>query len=82
MGEAYAVLSDTKKRSRYDNGQDIDELGHDMGSGGDIDPNVLFQAFFGGGGSPFMFGGGGGGGGGGRSRGGGGYSQGFQFNFG
>ena len=77
VGEAYAVLSDAKKKSRYDNGQDIDELGHDMGPGGDIDPNILFQAFFGGGGSPFM----GGGGGGGRSR--GGFSnQGFQFNFG
>jgi curved DNA-binding protein CbpA len=88
VGEAYAVLSDAKKRSRYDAGHDIDELdGHGHGGGGDIDPNVLFQAFFGGGGgpSPFMFqqgGGGGGGGGGGRSRGGAGFPGGFQFNFG
>lgn len=53
-------------------------------SGGDIDPNVLFQAFFGGG-SPFMFqGGGGGGGGAGRGRGASGAfpGGGFQFNFG
>lgn len=44
----------------------------------DIDPNVLFQAFFGGG-SPFMFSGGGGGGGGPRSSR---NAGGFQFNFG
>ena len=63
VGEAYAVLSDSKKRARYDNGQDLDELNGSGGmSGADIDPNVLFQAFFGGagaggggGGSPFMF---------------------------
>ena len=54
-------------------------MGSGMG-GGDIDPNVLFQAFFGGGGSPFMFQTGGGGTGG-RSRAGNGFS-GFQFNFG
>jgi DnaJ family protein C protein 7 len=77
VGEAYAVLSDAKKRSRYDNGQDLDEMSSGM-SGNDIDPNVLFQAFFGGGGSPF--------GGGGRQRsagGGGGFpGGGFQFTFG
>ena len=73
VGEAYNVLSDPKKRARYDNGQDLDELGHDMSGAGDIDPNLLFQAFFGGGGGGFSSGG--------RSRGGFG-GQGFQFNFG
>ena len=75
MGEAYAVLSDVKKRTRYDNGQDLDECSSGM-SGGDIDPNILFQAFFGGGGSSF-----------GRQRssgggGAGGFPGGFQFSFG
>lgn len=104
VGEAYAVLSDSKKRARYDNGQDLEEMGSGGMSGGgrefsfiyfylfkiwngklkiilwfkDIDPNVLFQAFFGGG-SPFM---GGGGASGGRSRGGQNGFPGFQFNFG
>ncbi|KPJ11757.1 DnaJ-like subfamily C member 7 [Papilio machaon] len=42
VGEAYGVLSDPKKRARYDHGQDLD----DGCSGADIDPNVVFQAFF------------------------------------
>merc|ERR1712039_391763 len=52
VGEAYGVLSDTKKRSRYDNGHDVDDLeGHGHGGfNADIDPNQIFQAFFGGGG--------------------------------
>lgn len=54
-------------------------------SGADIDPNVLFQAFFGGGGSPFMFqqqsGGGGGGSRSSRTNSQG-FPGGFQFNFG
>ena len=74
VGEAYAVLSDAKKRTRYDNGQDLDEMGGSGMSGADIDPNILFQAFFGGGGgSPF----------GGRQRSSnGGFPGGFQFTFG
>ena len=67
IGEAYGVLSDAKKRARYDNGHDIDDLeGHGHGGfSNDIDPNQIFQAFFsqggGGGGSQhFSFGGQGG----------------------
>ena len=54
VGEAYGVLSDSKKRSRYDNGHDLEDLDGPSGHGGhyahDIDPNHIFQAFFGGGG--------------------------------
>lgn len=61
VGEAYGILSDPKKRARYDSGQDLEEC-NDMSS--NIDPNTVFQAFFGdqGGASAFHFGGGGGGG--------------------
>ena len=41
VGEAYAVLSDSKKRQRYDTGQDLDEEGGMHGH--DIDPNSIFQ---------------------------------------
>merc|ERR1711902_99571 len=35
IGEAYGVLSDAKKRNRYDQGHDIDDLeGHGHGGGG------------------------------------------------
>ena len=27
VGEAYSVLSDRSKKTRYDNGQDLDEMG-------------------------------------------------------
>lgn len=90
VGEAYQVLSDAKKKQRYDNGQDLDDSGCGFGDGmgAEIDPNLIFQAFFGGGG--------GGGGGDGfpftfstsssssrsSGRGGGGGPGGFAFNFG
>ncbi|XP_023327875.1 dnaJ homolog subfamily C member 7 isoform X1 [Eurytemora carolleeae] len=79
VGEAYAVLSDEKKRRMYDSGQDLDDAG---GHGyQDIDPNSIFQAFFNGGmgghggmgAQHFNFGGPGGGGGG---------HQNFSFQFG
>ncbi|KAF4518028.1 hypothetical protein B566_EDAN009261 [Ephemera danica] len=42
VGEAYGVLLDPKKRSRYDNGQDMDD---DME--GRMDPSHLFNVFYG-----------------------------------
>ncbi|CAH1099268.1 unnamed protein product [Psylliodes chrysocephalus] len=63
VGEAYGVLSDPKKKARYDNGQDMDDFDGGMS---DIDPTQVFQTFFGGGGGgpagqhgqEFSFGGG------------------------
>ena len=52
VNEAYAVLSDRSKRSRYDMGMDVD--GPDMGGMGGgfagFDPSSIFQMFFNGGG--------------------------------
>ncbi|XP_063376111.1 dnaJ homolog subfamily C member 7 [Cydia fagiglandana] len=57
VGEAYGVLSDPKKRARYDHGHDMDD---DSGGMADIDPNVVFQTFFNRGGQHFDFQSGGG----------------------
>ena len=75
VGEAYAVLSDPKKRDLYDQGLDLEEIEQGGGGGGfhgggmpgGMDPNDIFRMFFGGGGGgmgggmPRGFGGGGGG---------------------
>uniref|UniRef100_A0AAX7U843 J domain-containing protein n=1 Tax=Astatotilapia calliptera TaxID=8154 RepID=A0AAX7U843_ASTCA len=45
VGEAFSVLSDAKKKSRYDTGQDLEDDGMNMG---DFDANNIFKAFFGG----------------------------------
>ncbi|XP_027043657.1 dnaJ homolog subfamily C member 7-like [Pocillopora damicornis] len=70
VNEAYSVLSDPKKKARYDSGQDLED-GMMMS---DIDPRDIFQAFFGGHGGfgGFNFGG----------PGGGGFPGGVQFTFG
>lgn len=47
VGEAYSVLSDSNKKMRYDNGEDLDDP---MGGMHDVDPTQIFQTFFGGGG--------------------------------
>ncbi|EDW55469.1 GM17183, partial [Drosophila sechellia] len=41
VGEAYAILSDARKKSRYDSGQDIEEQEQ-----ADFDPNQMFRSFF------------------------------------
>lgn len=56
IAEAYSVLSDPKKRQRYEQGFDPNDQAGGMG---DFDPSSIFQMFFGGGGSPFGGGGGG-----------------------
>jgi len=58
VNEAYEVLSDDQKRARYDNGEDLEQ-----GPGGmHMDPNMMFNMFFGGRGGGGGFPGGGGGG--------------------
>ncbi|XP_017855097.1 dnaJ homolog subfamily C member 7 isoform X2 [Drosophila busckii] len=41
IGEAYAILSDTRKKQRYDSGQDIEDQEQ-----ADFDPNQMFRSFF------------------------------------
>merc|ERR1711881_38969 len=55
VNEAFSVLSDEKKKYNFDNGIDLEGRGGMGGGMGDIDPNIIFQQFFGGGmgGSPF-----------------------------
>ena len=93
VNEAQEVLLDSKKRSLYDEGHDLEDINSGraggMGGMGGVDPSEIFQMFMGGGmgGSPFggMRGGRGGRGGFG-SQGGfqhmGGNGQGFTFRFG
>lgn len=40
VGEAYTILSDTQKKSRYDNGQDLDD------DHGEFDPSQMYRQFF------------------------------------
>ncbi|XP_015749913.1 PREDICTED: dnaJ homolog subfamily C member 7-like [Acropora digitifera] len=74
VNEAYSILSDQRKRARYDSGQDLDD------GPMDFDPNSIFQAFFNAPGfGGFSFGGPGAGAGGYSP---GGFPGGFQFTFG
>ena len=51
VSHAYEVLSDEKKRTRYDQGADIEDLDSEGGHRhGGMDPNQVFSMFFGGGG--------------------------------
>ncbi|XP_001602403.1 dnaJ homolog subfamily C member 7 isoform X1 [Nasonia vitripennis] len=43
VGEAYGILSDPKKRSRYDSGHDLEESDYNFN---DMDMDSRFQAFF------------------------------------
>ena len=45
IGEAYGVLSDPKKKVRYDRGED-DLDGPSGGGRGGVDPNDVFRMFF------------------------------------
>ncbi|XP_042199163.1 dnaJ homolog subfamily C member 7 [Callorhinchus milii] len=44
VGEAFSILSDQKKKARYDSGQDLEDDGMNFG---DFDANNIFKAFFG-----------------------------------
>lgn len=45
VGEAYTVLSDPQKKSRFDNGQDMDDV--------DFDPSQMYRQYFSFGGNDF-----------------------------
>jgi len=60
LGEAYTVLTDARKRSMHDRGQDVNDPESGCGMAQDFDASQLLETFFGGGAG--MFGGGGGGG--------------------
>jgi DnaJ family protein C protein 7 len=71
IGEAYSILSDPKKKARYDEGADIEEIENHGAGGFHMDPSDIFSMFMGGGGMgghPGFF-----------TKGGGGQS--FQFRF-
>ncbi|KAF6724967.1 DnaJ-like protein subfamily C member 7 [Oryzias melastigma] len=53
VGEAFTILSDPKKKMRYDSGHDLEDDG--CFDGGDFDANNIFRAFFGGRGGGFSF---------------------------
>ncbi|XP_017292912.1 dnaJ homolog subfamily C member 7-like [Kryptolebias marmoratus] len=53
VGEAFTILSDPKKKMRYDNGHDLEDDG--SFDGGDFDANNIFRAFFGGHNGGFSF---------------------------
>ena len=48
IGEAYALLSDARKRNQYDQGADLEEIENGGGGGGmgGMNPNDIFQMFF------------------------------------
>lgn len=50
IGDAYAILSDSEKKARYDSGADLEGMGG-MGGfpGGGVDVNDIFAQMFGGG---------------------------------
>ncbi|XP_041742979.1 dnaJ homolog subfamily C member 7-like [Coregonus clupeaformis] len=52
VGEAFTVLSDPKKKTRYDCGHDLEDDSNNMG---DFNANNIFKTFFGGPAGGFSF---------------------------